>query len=102
MDKCLAGDEKNYHAWSHRAAVADAFGLWEGELAAVARLIAADVRNNSAWNHRFTAVSRIVDLCASSCHAHALPGNSRGFWVTSRMCERQDPSSIGAHACPSE
>ena len=66
MDKCLEGDAKNYHAWSHRAAVAERFGTWEGELALTARMLEADVRNNSAWNHRFSALSSLAKQCAPS------------------------------------
>ena len=64
MDKCLEGDAKNYHAWSHRVAVAGRFGAWGGELALTARMLGADVRNNSAWNHRFSALSALAKQCA--------------------------------------
>jgi hypothetical protein len=63
VDRCLGGDDKNYHAWAHRAAVAERFGLWRGEPAATAAWINRDVRNNSAWSHRFAAVSALAKQC---------------------------------------
>ena len=33
------------------------FGLWEGELEYVSRLITDDIRNNSAWNQRYFVVT---------------------------------------------
>jgi len=33
------------------------FGLWEGELEYVSRLITDDVRNNSAWNQRYFVIT---------------------------------------------
>ena len=59
---CLDGDAKNYHAWSHRQAVVEQFGLWEEELSFVCTMITADVRNNSAWNQRFCIVSSAPGL----------------------------------------
>lgn len=64
MDACLEGDAKNYHAWSHRWAVAERFGAWQGELALTARMLDVDVRNNSAWNHRFSALASLAKQCA--------------------------------------
>jgi len=32
------------------------FGLWDGELGYVTRLITEDIRNNSAWNQRYFVV----------------------------------------------
>ena len=64
MDKCLEGDAKSLHAWSHRVAVAARFGAWEAELALTARMLDADVRNNSAWNHRFSALCSLAKRCA--------------------------------------
>ena len=32
------------------------FGVWDGELDYVTRLITDDVRNNSAWNQRYFVV----------------------------------------------
>ena len=33
------------------------FGVWDGELDYVSRLITEDVRNNSAWNQRYFVIS---------------------------------------------
>ena len=33
------------------------FGLWEGELEYISRLITDDVRNNSAWNQRYFVIT---------------------------------------------
>ena len=71
VDRCLEGDEKNYHAWSHRAAVAARWGLWQGELGMTKAMLARDVRNNSAWSHRFAAVSHLAQRRAHGCPCHA-------------------------------
>jgi len=40
----------------YRQWVLSEFGLWDGELDYVTRLITEDVRNNSAWNQRYFVV----------------------------------------------
>ncbi len=60
MNKCLDGDAKNYHAWAHRVAVAERYGLWEQEMVDLSRLLEEDLRNNSAWNHRLVAVKHMA------------------------------------------
>lgn len=55
----LGGDEKNYHAWSHRSWAVAAFGLFERELAFTEELLSSDGRNNSAWNARYSALARL-------------------------------------------
>lgn len=59
--RCLADDAKNYHAWAHRAAIADAFDAWKRELPIITKMLAEDMRNNSAWNHRFLTLQRLLD-----------------------------------------
>lgn len=59
---CLAADAKNYHAWSHRQAIVQRFGLWDQELEVVTELIKDDVRNNSAWNQRMALISQAPDM----------------------------------------
>ena len=59
--RCLADDAKNYHAWAHRAAIADAFNAWERELPIITKMLAEDIRNNSAWNHRFLTLQRLLE-----------------------------------------
>ncbi len=59
--RCLADDAKNYHAWAHRAAIAEAFDAWERELPIVGKMLAEDMRNNSAWNHRFLTLQHLLE-----------------------------------------
>ncbi len=59
--RCLADDAKNYHAWAHRAAIADAFNAWERELPIITKMLSEDMRNNSAWNHRFLTLQRLLE-----------------------------------------
>ncbi len=63
---CLEDDQKNYHTWAHRQAVAEQYELWEEELVYTAIMIEEDVRNNSAWNQRFNIVLRFQKCVSSS------------------------------------
>ena len=64
--RCLADDAKNYHAWAHRAAIADAFNAWERELPIITKMLSEDMRNNSAWNHRFLTLQRLLERSSST------------------------------------
>ncbi|KAK9833119.1 hypothetical protein WJX74_007924 [Apatococcus lobatus] len=54
---CLRVDAKNYHAWGHRHAMLQAFGLWRSELKLTSLLLEDDPFNNSAWSQRHVAFS---------------------------------------------
>lgn len=71
--RCLADDAKNYHAWAHRAAIAEAFDAWERELPIIGKMLAEDMRNNSAWNHRFLTLQHLLE--GQGCAAIVLPIN---------------------------
>ena len=72
--RCLAEDTKNYHAWAHRAAIAEAFDSWERELPIITRMLREDVRNNSAWNHRYLTVQHLLSRSAARWHLHSIAG----------------------------
>ena len=63
--RCLAEDTKNYHAWAHRAAIAEAFDSWERELPIITKMLSEDARNNSAWNHRYLTVQHLLSRSAA-------------------------------------
>ncbi|XP_069735175.1 geranylgeranyl transferase type-2 subunit alpha [Phaenicophaeus curvirostris] len=50
-ERLLGADPRNFHAWEHRRALADAEDT-EAELAFTAELLARDFSNFSAWHHR--------------------------------------------------
>lgn len=64
MEEILGEDSKNYHAWGYRQWVLARFGLWEGELDFIGRLLREDVRNNSAWNQRYFVLKATADLAS--------------------------------------
>ena len=70
--RCLAEDTKNYHAWAHRAAIAEAFDSWERELPIITKLLSEDARNNSAWNHRYLTVQHLLSRSAARWHLHSI------------------------------
>ncbi|EGZ24299.1 hypothetical protein PHYSODRAFT_556892 [Phytophthora sojae] len=59
-------DSKNYHAWAHRQWAVKTFGLWDGELEYVDKLLLEDVRNNSAWNYRWFVLSNTSGLATAA------------------------------------
>ena len=68
--RCLTEDTKNYHAWAHRAAIAEAFDSWERELPIITKMLSEDARNNSAWNHKFLTIQHLLGRQAARLRLH--------------------------------
>ena len=85
--RCLADDTKNYHAWAHRGAIAEAFGAWERELPIISKMLKEDVRNNSAWSHRFLTLQHLMERQVPGlCHSEQM---ARGFTAAERSDRSQ-------------